>query len=537
MTVLITSAIIADRKGRYILDPGVTVSASGPVIDASASVSGRSFYLKGLLQATSGTGFVLGNGSLDDSNTTIRIEATGEIRSAGIGLKALDGGVDLLNLGQITTSSTALMLKGGSNTIENDGILRSSAGTLIQSSGPGDRIDNNEGSMRARLDVIVASGADFVFNNNASLQSLSGRGLIASGADAHITNNASLRAAGNAVTLSGSGAILTNTGTLSSDKATAVVLTGDEAILTNTTRISGSRYGIEASGDGLTLTNYATIRGNTALKVSGDDAIVTTKALLQGKVALVISGNDATVTNTNEIIGRSETAAAIQISATGETAFTNRSMVSASSGLAITGKSGSEHILNTGSILGDVRLGGGDDWFSSLKGKVSGRVEGGAGNDIYVVGIAVDLREAVNAGRDTVQSTISWTLGANFEVLELKGGKAIGGTGNAGDNEITGNIAANRLTGGRGDDHLTGGGGADLFIFSRNQGHDVIADFGIGEDRISIAKSAGITDFADLETHLSRDGGNSLITFDDGATIMIEDVRPAALEATDFLFA
>ncbi|MFM2279094.1 MAG: hypothetical protein RLZZ444_1325 [Pseudomonadota bacterium] len=536
MTVLITNAIIADRKDRYILDPDVTVSASGPVIDASASVSGRSFYLKGLLQATSGTAFVLGNGSLDHSNTTIRIEATGEIRSTGIGLKALDGGVDLLNLGRITTTATALVLTGGGNSIENDGILRSSAGTLIQSSGPGDRIDNNDGSLRARLDAIVASGADFTFNNNASLQSLSGRGLVASGADAHITNNASLRAAGNAVTLSGSDAILTNTGTLSSDKATAVVLKGDNAILTNTTTISGSRYGVEASGDGLTLTNYATIKGNTALRISGDDAIVTTKALLQGKVALVIAGNDATVTNTNEIIGRSETAASIQITATGETGFTNRSLVSASSGLAIAGNAGAEHILNTGSILGDVRLGGGDDWFSSLKGKVTGRVEGGAGNDIYAVGIAVDLREAVNAGRDTVQSTISWTLGANFEVLELKGRRAIAGTGNAGDNEIIGNAAANRLTGGRGDDLLTGGGGADLFVFSRNHGHDVIADFGNGEDRISIDKGTGIADFADLKDHLSRDGGNSLITFDDGATITIKDLRPAALEASDFLF-
>ena len=43
---------------------------------------------------------------------------------------------------------------------------------------------------------------------------------------------------------------------------------------------------------------------------------------------------------------------------------------------------------------------------------------GGAGNDTYVVDAAGDVvTEAASAGTDTVQSRISYTLGANVENL------------------------------------------------------------------------------------------------------------------------
>ena len=79
---------------------------------------------------------------------------------------------------------------------------------------------------------------------------------------------------------------------------------------------------------------------------------------------------------------------------------------------------------------------------------------GGIGNDTYVVDNAGDVvTENANEGTDTVQSAVTYTLGANVENLTLTGAAAINGTGNALDNVLTGNSANNVLTGGAGQRH------------------------------------------------------------------------------------
>jgi Ca2+-binding RTX toxin-like protein len=118
-------------------------------------------------------------------------------------------------------------------------------------------------------------------------------------------------------------------------------------------------------------------------------------------------------------------------------------------------------------------LGGGD---TLTGGSGKDTLDGGAdadtmfgkgGNDTYLVDHAGDVvREDSTAGIDDggvdlVQSTVSFTLGAFLENLELLGTAAIDGTGNGLANRITGNAGDNRLLGGAGDDELTGKGGAD----------------------------------------------------------------------------
>jgi len=92
---------------------------------------------------------------------------------------------------------------------------------------------------------------------------------------------------------------------------------------------------------------------------------------------------------------------------------------------------------------------------------------GGAGNDTYVVGTGDSVVENASAGTDTVQSAITWTLGANLENLTLLGSSVINGTGNTSDNVLAGNTAANTLT---------GLGGNDTYLYSRGGGQDTVID-------------------------------------------------------------
>jgi trimeric autotransporter adhesin len=90
---------------------------------------------------------------------------------------------------------------------------------------------------------------------------------------------------------------------------------------------------------------------------------------------------------------------------------------------------------------------------------------------------------------DTVNSTITYTLGANLENLVLLGSTAIDGNGNTLNNQITGNSAVNVLAGGAGDDVLRGEAGDDVLFgqtgnntLDGGSGADTMYG-GIGDDR------------------------------------------------------
>ena len=92
-------------------------------------------------------------------------------------------------------------------------------------------------------------------------------------------------------------------------------------------------------------------------------------------------------------------------------------------------------------------------------------MRGGVGNDRYIVDNALDVvTEAALGGTDSVGSTVSYTLGAEVEDLDLLGSASISGTGNASANVIRGNSAANSIDGDDGDDTLSGFGGNDTII-------------------------------------------------------------------------
>jgi serralysin len=87
---------------------------------------------------------------------------------------------------------------------------------------------------------------------------------------------------------------------------------------------------------------------------------------------------------------------------------------------------------------------------------------GGGGDDTYIVGATgVLVVEAVNAGTDVVQASVSYVLTDNVENLILTGTGALNGTGNALANILSGNAGANLLFGGAGNDWLIGNAGND----------------------------------------------------------------------------
>jgi len=119
--------------------------------------------------------------------------------------------------------------------------------------------------------------------------------------------------------------------------------------------------------------------------------------------------------------------------------------------------------------------------------------------------------EEVDAGTDTVRSTVSYGLGDNIENLILTGAAAISGTGNVlnnilkgnseanvlsgldGDDRLYGNAGDDTLLGGTGNDILNGGIGSDIFVFDTAldaaTNKDRIIDFESGNDKINLDKS------------------------------------------------
>jgi Ca2+-binding RTX toxin-like protein len=123
---------------------------------------------------------------------------------------------------------------------------------------------------------------------------------------------------------------------------------------------------------------------------------------------------------------------------------------------------------------------GGNDTLDGNAG--SDTMIGGAGDDKFGVDSAGDVvSEAAGGGSDTAESTVSYTLAANVENLNLLGDAAsINATGNALNNLIYGNNGANILDGAGGADTLLGGADNDTFL--AGAGKDLMTG-GAGLDR------------------------------------------------------
>lgn len=250
------------------------------------------------------------------------------------------------------------------------------------------------------------------------------------------------------------------------------------------TVISAVTYTLSSNLENLTLSGSAVINGtgnsndnviigNTAVNILdgglGNDTLdggAGSDSLRggQGNDAYIVdSTSDVIVENVGEGVDSVSSSASYTLSANIEN-------------LTLTGTA---VLSGTGNDLNNVITGNSND--NVIDGGLGNdTMIGGLGNDTYKVDSVGDvIVENANEGTgDSVNSSITYTLGTTLERLTLTGAAAINGTGNALDNILYGNTANNILNGGDGADQLNGFQGIDTLIGGAGDDTYVVADTG-----------------------------------------------------------
>lgn len=334
------------------------------------------------------------------------------------------------------TLTGAAAINGTGNALANTltgnsaaNVLAGGAGNDVYIVGAGDSVIENPGE---GTDTVQSS---VTYTLDANVENLTLTGTLAINGTGNPLGNV----------LTGNTAANVLTGAAGND--TYVVGVGDTVIENaaegNDTIQSAVTYTLSANVENLTLTGTSAINGTgNALDnlLTGNSAanVLTGGA---GNDTYVVGAGDTVFENAGEGTDTIQSAVIYTLSANVEN-------------LTLTGSSA---INGTGNALDNV-----------LTGNAAANVlTGGAGNDTYIVGTGDTAVENAGEGTDTVQSSVTFTLGSNVENLVLTGTSAINGTGNSLANTLTGNGAANTLTGGTGN---------DTYVFNPGWGQDTIVE-------------------------------------------------------------
>ncbi|MEL6364421.1 MAG: calcium-binding protein [Pseudomonadota bacterium] len=326
---------------------------------------------------------------------------------------------------------------------------------------------------------------------------------------------------------------ITNEGEISSSRGWAINLDdAEESSIVNTGSIFTSRiFGISGPGGVTsairvsnaidTITNIGVISSaDLAFDIdltdpSNASALATIASVLSGDAKGKSSGDLFVLQNTGEILSG------------GVALFSEGGVDDVSNDGFIQGDvwldAYADEIANSGLIDGAVRLGDGDDALNGFGGRVTGLIDGGAGNDQIRSGYGDDFiiggsgADFIHAGKG--DDTASYEGSAAGVRIDLRNDFAVGRGGDAdGDilhqvenivgtdfyDELFGNDGANTLDGGGnvdslrgfgGNDVLQGGGGGDALI--GDAGEDRIIG-GAGSDRMYGDEETGGADYADI---------------------------------------
>lgn len=323
--------------------------------------------------------------------------------------------------------------------------------------------------------------------------------------------------------------------------SSGVVADGAGQHVENYGRLTGENIGLFGALWG-SFENHGTIAAFTCVQYVMGGSQIENHGRMEGANGILIEANGSRVLNAS-----GATIETIQYGigfsgADGGGEIINKGVIRCPN-LAIIDENAELHLVNHGKIFGDIYLGGGDDFVEMRGGTFRGTLDGGAGDDVYRVDIrGVHIVDTGTSANDTLFSTVSTRLGNGVDVLQLKSGRDIDGTGNeesnalfgnAGDNHLRGLGNGDLLFGGRGRDRLEGGDGADGFFFNIGDGVDTIADFEDGIDQIGSDVVNSEQDF--LALSIRRHGADTVIDFGNGDRLIVEDIRPGDIDYIDFV--
>ena len=446
--------------------------------------------------------FVITTGSGDDVISTadfsgddvLSLGAGNDLAATGAGNDSLDGGAgaDALDGGSGADQMTG---GDGNDLFFVDNVGDQAIETNVLSTGGIDTVQSSVnftlGANVERLTLVGAAlngtgnGIDNVITGNNNNNMLNGGGG-ADTLDGGLGNDVMRGGAGNdvyKVEIGYDQAIETSAGD-GVDRVDASVSFTLGAFVDNLTLLAGA-----TNGSGNAQNNILT--GNSAAnRLDGGLGADTMKGGLGDDIYVVNEAGDVV----SELAGQGTDKVESAISFTLSAALENLTLT------------GSADINGTGNIFANILLGNSGE--NSLDGGAGAdTMNGGLGDDIYIVDnvgdTAIETSAAVNT--DTVQSSVSYTIGSNIEFLFLTGPNSINGTGNNLGNLMIGNNAANILDGGVGADFMQGGLGNDTYVI--DNGSDVVVEAaGGGTDTIRTAFNYTLA--AELENLVLTGTGN-----------------------------
>ena len=208
---------------------------------------------------------------------------------------------------------------------------------------------------------------------------------------------------------------------------------------------------------------------------------------------------------------------------------------------------------NSGTVIGDVLLGGGDDQFLGETGQINGTIYAGSGNDIIKSGIGDDIinggtgRDKMygGAGNDTATyEDSSAGVRVSLTTHRGRGGEATGDwlfdienlIGSNYDDTLIGDAVSNILEGGDGADTLNGEGADDLLFGGSGDdtliggdGNDIL-NGGLDRDILWGGEGADIFEFLDVAESGTGSSRDVIKDFEQGVDL----IDLAAMGASSF---
>ncbi|NJC41668.1 Ca2+-binding RTX toxin-like protein [Brevundimonas alba] len=446
--------VVVELEGQGVdrVESSVHYSLFGDVVEdltllGSAHIDGTGNSLGNRITGNSGNNTLAGY----DGNDILTGGTGGDLMYGGWGDDVFyvddigDSAVEFDGQGtDLVYSSISFSLVG--QHLENATMIAGNSGDLT-----GNQL-NNRLAGSAGSNILSGAGGNDILVGGAGVDTLDG------GAE---TDLADYSTAGSGVTANLEAGVTSNDGD------------GFTDTLISIENLTGSAFGDVLTGSGAANT----LIGGTGVDVlnggGGIDTVSYADAL--SGVAAQLNANKAT----NDGQGGTDTFLSIE-NLTGSNF--NDTLIGDSGVNVLRGGTGTDTLLGLGGA--DV-LWGGAGALNAL--------QGGAGDDIYVLEAADSVTEFVGDGIDTVDARIlTYVLANNVENLLFGGNGDFNGTGNA---------LGNTITGGAGSDNLRGRGGVDVLIG------------GLGTDTVDYTlAAAGVTARLDLQK-ATNDGDGATDTF------------------------